>query len=159
MTTLYVLVAVVIATTIIERVSGNPFLATGLGLIYARIHKSTEVVSEGFTNNRGGYVDTRNPFGRRLFLTDRDIKGINFDPAAITIGRVVIVERQYALQNLLRHEDGHVRQYNRMTSLGFLFTYLYWAALKTIKHGKGWWDNHPLEIEAEAYADSFQTGL
>jgi len=81
--------------------------------------------------------------------------------AAITIGSVVSVRQQYADDaRLLRHEEEHVRQWRELGALRFLRQYL-GAYVRWRRQGFGHQAAYrliPLEVEAEAAAERFETG-
>ena len=72
--------------------------------------------------------------------------------AAITLGRVVSVRRRSAAdERLLRHELVHVRQWQRLGVVGFLWRYVGSYARWRLR-GYGHWAAYrriPLEVEAE----------
>jgi hypothetical protein len=78
--------------------------------------------------------------------------------AAITIGSVVSVRRQYADDaRLLRHEEEHVRQWRDLGALRFLRQYL-GAYVRWRRQGFGHQAAYrliPLEVAAEAAAGRF----
>ena len=81
--------------------------------------------------------------------------------AAITIGSVISVRRQYADDaRLLRHEEEHVRQWRELGYVRFLRQYL-GAYVRWRRQGFGHQAAYrliPLEVEAEVAADRFAAG-
>lgn len=135
-----IIIAATLLLTLIEKVTGNPFLASWAGRGYAR--------AVGAQRN---HPKTTDEYGMRVFVTARDLKGLGFDQTAMTIGQAVIIERDYWTKALEYHEEGHVLQYQRLTSLGFLLVYGFYWLVNLVKHGGDWWENHPLEQEADAH--------
>jgi len=80
--------------------------------------------------------------------------------AAITIGSVVSVRRAFADDaRLLRHEEEHVRQWRELGYVRFLRQYL-GAYVRWRRAGFGHEAAYrliPLEVEAEAAAESFSS--
>ena len=66
--------------------------------------------------------------------------------AALTLGHVVLGQRQADLEACRNHELVHVRQYERWGLL-FLPAYLGWSAYLWLRGRNPYWDN-PFEIEA-----------
>jgi len=74
----------------------------------------------------------------RWFLRATGFAGITLPPLAIFILAERINE-----ERLVRHEQAHWQQYERMGALKFYVTYIWY----TIRHG---YYNNPMEVEARA---------
>ena len=74
----------------------------------------------------------------RWILRTAGFGGVTLPP----FGVFILAERIHS-ERLIRHEQAHWAQYQRMGALGFYITY----AWLWLRHG---YRNHPLEIEARA---------
>ena len=77
----------------------------------------------------------------RWFLRTFGFGGVTLPP----LGIYILAER-LGNERLVRHEQAHWAQYERMGFLGFYLTYLWY----TIRHG--YWNN-PMEVEARGSED------
>ena len=71
------------------------------------------------------------------------LRRTGFAGVALAPWGIYILPEAMHSQRLIRHEQAHWRQYQRMGLLRYYFTYL-WGLLR---HG---YTNHPMEIEARA---------
>ena len=78
------------------------------------------------------------PHISRWILRTAGCGGVTLPP----FGIFILAERIHS-ERLIRHEQAHWAQYERMGALGFYITY----AWLWLRHG---YRNHPLEIEARA---------
>jgi hypothetical protein len=74
----------------------------------------------------------------RWFLRTFGFGGITLPPWG-----VFILAERISEERLVRHEQAHWQQYQRMGMLGFYVTYIWY----TIRHG---YYNNPMEVEARA---------
>jgi hypothetical protein len=100
-------------------------------------------------------------WNKGLFLTTpllSYIPFIPFQPAAITLGIVVLINKDYSSKSLIDHEAVHVRQYVELLFVGFVLLYfLFW--IKGILTGLNSYESYksiPFEKEAEDYSHRFQ---
>ena len=88
----------------------------------------------------------------------RYIPFIAFQPIGITLGPIVLVDKDCLSRNLINHEAVHVRQYIETLFIGFLVLYLlFW--LRGIISGYDSYESYkriPFEIEASDYSSKFE---
>jgi hypothetical protein len=83
---------------------------------------------------------------------------IPFQPTALSLGLVVLINKDYYSEDLISHEAIHVRQYIELLFVGFIILYFaFWIkGMLTGLDSYESYKNIPFEKEAEAYSSKFE---